>query len=193
MYRATYHRLPLVNGFSGYTPSHYFPLSHRPPPAAGPVAPVPIAHVRASDRDEDTAAMLDGDLTTRWTSDRPQAGDEVVEVHLAGERRVSGVVLSIGRSQEDDPRRLAIETSRDGREWAPAWDGTGYAPATRAALRDPRAVPLRFDFPPRMARLVRLRQTGRDERLWWSMAELEVVEPGPQAGVLAEGWQVGHQ
>jgi hypothetical protein len=170
-----------------------FLLSHQPRRAAAAVATVPIARVRSTDRDEDTAAMLDGDIRTRWTSDRPQTGDEAVEAQLTAERPVAGVVLSIGRSQEDYPRRLAIETSRDDREWAPAGEATGYAPAMRAALRDPRAVPMRFDFPPRMARLVRLRQTGRDERMWWSIAELEVVGPGPQARVVAEGWQAGHQ
>ena len=252
MHRATYHRRPLVNGFSGYTPPHYvalsagllaydedtlgalgeqsalavmldgtrdqdgrfarflessprvrewrrdgrwrvFLLAHRPSPPPPAAQALALARVRASLRDEDVRFLTDGALATRWTADRPQFGEEVVEAELAAPGAVSGAVLSLGPSREDYPRRLVIETSLDGTRWTPAWEGTGYAPTIRAALRDPRVVPVLFDFAARPARRVRLRQTGSDPAKWWSIAELEVLGPAPQAASAAAGWQAGHQ
>jgi F5/8 type C domain len=252
MYRAMHHRLPLLNGFSGYTPPHYlalaagllahdgdtleaiaetgavalllhgerdpdgtfarflesrpilrerarsgtrrlFVMRHRVVAAPPDGVAVGIAKLRASHQDERTHLMTDGDITSRWTADLPQCGQEVVEVELEGERELSTVVLSVGPFREDYPRRLVIETSRDGREWTEAWQGAGFAPAMRAGLRSPRAMPVRFDFEPRRARRLRLRQTGSDRVMWWSIAELEVLGPSAQPAEARAGWQAGHQ
>lgn len=240
MYRAMYHHLPLVNGFSGHSPAHYEVLRQgledrdcavleevtrlglitarvderrdtegewsryvsscrcaRLGPRRGgerlfwlqpapeerrdwtPAHTIALQHVSATPWSDLAPHMTDGDLTTRWSSEAPQAGGESVVVELWRVQSVSTVVLSLGRNHVDFPRRLLIETSEDGTLWSAAWRGSGSAPAFRAALRSPREIPMRFEFAPRPARLLRLRQTGTDPVFFWSIVELHVEGSGP--------------
>ncbi len=235
MYRAMYHGLPLLRGFSGYRPPHDAALraglEHRDPELLTEVAAVgmlavrldersdtegvwssyvasfpdaragprgdgeklvwiprtllstraaqhgpqlPIRAVRADPENGRTAHMTDGKRETRWSSERPQHGDEVVYVELWRLENVGGVVLSLGSFHDDFPRVLAIDTSSDGSFWSEAWRGNGPRLAYRAALQDPREIPLRFTFSSRTARYLRLRQLGRDPVHYWSVAELSV-------------------
>jgi hypothetical protein len=251
MYRATFHRLPMVNGFSGHTPPHYYPLStglrahdegaleavaetgavavllhhgadlrgqwarvlaasprarfvrregsqslyllSRPLPPRRTGRPLRIASIRADSNAERVALMRDGDPRTRWHSIRPQEGGEVVEVRLAVEADVEAVVLSLGPYRDDGPRRLAIETSRDGALWHLAWSGSGHAASVRGALQEPRLLPARFDIDVHAASYVRLRQLGSDPLMLWSIAEIEVLGSPAQSAVAREGWHAGHQ
>ena len=112
----------------------------------------------------------------RWTTG-PQAPGQWLRLELDASRAVGGVVLwgSLGM---DFPRRLRVETSRNGRTWEVAWEGPTELPVLRGALRDPRA-PLTIAFAAAPARYVALRQTGRDPSFAWSVTEVDVHGPPP--------------
>ena len=107
---------------------------------------------------------------------RPQAGDERIDVWFDGPTAVVHVRLGMGaRSYNDYPRRLTIEGSADGRTFHVLYDdsivpqfihgaveGSGHSTAIEVAL------------PPVEVRVLRLRQTGRDDRFYWSIHELEL-------------------
>jgi hypothetical protein len=133
--------------------------SRRSPPAFG--SPWPARGISANRAAADVGRLTDGDRWTSWVAPAPQQGSEEVTIDLGSERAVRAVRLALGsRRALEFPRRLVVETSMDGREWAPAWDGPTAAPALMAALADQRLVPLTIDIGGRVARWLRLRQTG---------------------------------
>ena len=81
---------------------------------------------------------------------------------------------ALGALGADFPRELIVETSVDGSTWQPAWQGSPATAVLRAALESPLSTRASLVFPPRAARYVRLRQVGRHEVNYWSIAGLEV-------------------
>lgn len=136
--------------------------------------PLPIAAITASPNQNLAAHMRDGDRVTRWHTGAAQRRGSHVVVDLGAERDVRGVVLDIAGYVADFPRALVVETSTDGATWTRAWRGRTALRALSAALANPLDIPLAFPFDPRAARYVRLRQTGRDDIYYWSVAELRV-------------------
>jgi hypothetical protein len=137
-------------------------------------APVPIAGIRASLYQDLVGHMIDGDRITRWHTGGPQDPTNEIVLDLGQPREVHGVAIDIGGYVADFPRLLVIETSADGTAWTPAWRGGAALVAFSAALEEPLNIPMPFPFEPRSARFVRLRQTGRDDTYYWSVAELRV-------------------
>jgi hypothetical protein len=84
------------------------------------------------------------------------------------------VVPALGRFPTDFPRHLRIDTSVDGREWVPAWDGGVIAEAIEAEFHDAAANRLVLAFAPRPARYIRLQLMSADDVWYWSISELEV-------------------
>lgn len=136
--------------------------------------PLPVANITASLYQDLVGRMRDGDRVTRWHTGGPQRPGNELVVDLGGEREVRGVVLEIAGYVADFPRVLVVETSSDGASWTRAWRGRTGLVALSAALVKPREIPLAFPFEPRPARYVRLRQTGREDVYYWSVAELNV-------------------
>jgi hypothetical protein len=151
-------------------------LPRQPRPAAAHVlaAPVRITGATASCAGTEWRA-LDANLETRWVCG-PQRGAEWFVVDLgAASDRVSAVRYVLGNYYREFPRMLAVETSLDGDAWEPAWSGDVIAATIEGSLADPLTAPATVWFAPRRARYVRLRQTGRDDDTYWSLAELAVL------------------
>jgi len=148
----------------------------RPPAALGP--PLPLREIATTPPAADVRRLTDGDRWTSWVAPAPQQGTEEVTIDLGSAQTVRAVRLALGPRILEFPRRLVVEASMDGREWTRAWEGPTAAPAFMAALSDQRLVPLTIDIGDRMARYLRLRQTGRDDSYPWSIAELEVLPAG---------------
>ena len=127
----------------------------------------------ASCSPESMRYATDGDLDTRWV-----CGIQLAPHHIAfdlGETAEVGVVVhALGSQGTDFPRYLVIDTSRDGTTWEAAWEGSPAAAVLDAAMEAPRLTRVMLPFAARDARYVRLRQTGRSGRTYWSMAELQV-------------------
>jgi hypothetical protein len=136
--------------------------------------PLKISAIAASLYQDLVGRMTDGDLITRWHTGGPQGPTNEITVDLGAPHQVCGVEQEIGGYVADFPRMLTVETSVDGVSWSPAWSGDGAIVALTAALEQPLAIPLRFPFDARLARYVRLRQTGSDHIYYWSIAELRI-------------------
>ena len=136
--------------------------------------PLPLHAVTAGAVAANLGALTDGDPLTRWDTGRPQHPGDWILADLGRVMDVAGVAVSLGRSIEEFPRALLVETSRDGAGWTIAWQGAGAMPAFEGGLRDPAAVPLHIAFEVRPARYVRLTQTAADVGKWWAVTELRV-------------------
>jgi hypothetical protein len=152
-----------------------------PAGASSPLgAPLPIASLTASVEATETPNALDGNPETRWSTGHPQVPGDTLLVDLGGVRSTAAVELALGPFHADYPRRLVIEGSGDQQAWATLWAGPTGGPAVAAALADPRRVPIRLAYQPCAARYLRLRQVGRDQEFYWTVADLRVL--GPSAG-----------
>jgi hypothetical protein len=133
--------------------------------------PAPVVEVRSTC--PPAAVLADRSLEEIWTC-APQEGSESITMTLSSPVRVTGVRLTQGRPVEF-PRRLLIETSPDGAAWTPARRGDIVPEFIRAALADPRLPVVEVAIEPTEARLVRLRQVGRDPMAAWSLREVEIL------------------
>jgi len=155
-------------------PFEFYLFDHAQLPVAAP--PDRAVRVQVSDSAKRLDRRLfDGRLDTIWMTRGPQRGRERFAIPLAESTQVSGVVMTLGDKIFDYPRMLAIETSRDGETWEPAWQGPTAALAFRAVIENPKLSRLTFRFPPREAKTIRLRQVGSSRRFFWSIAELELL------------------
>jgi hypothetical protein len=98
-----------------------------------------------------------------------------VVADLGGIREIAGVTEVIGDYPQDFPRYLVIEGSDDGELWNRFWEGPTHAHAVLGFIRAPRSAALRFRFPTRSARYIRLRETARPTN--WRIQELRIHGP----------------
>jgi hypothetical protein len=129
-------------------------------------------------RSERLALADDGDLETSWSCGL-QTSDQSITADLGAAVTVGTVVHALGSLGTAFPRRLVVETSLDGHAWTTAWNGSPAAAVLEAAMAAPREIRAVISFPSRPARYVRLRQTGRHDLYYWSIAELELWSGGP--------------
>jgi len=135
---------------------------------------LPIARIRANRQEANVARMIDRNVTTAWGPETPQDGREEVVVEISAAQPVGGIVLSMGAYSFGFPRELAVDLSLDGESWQNVWQGETSVATVRAAIAYPGLVPIAIDFERATAKFVRLRQTGRDERVPWWIAELSM-------------------
>jgi hypothetical protein len=154
--------------FYRLSPGREHPASQSPP--SGPAWPIRAIDVNV--KPEQTAAMTDGNLETRWDTG-PQSGREQVIVDLGEARALTAIVLSLGPFSNDFPRDLQVQVSTDGRDWAETWRGPVTTRTFVAAVRDPKRVPIVISLN-QSARYIRLRQLGVEPTYYWSIAELSV-------------------
>lgn len=137
--------------------------------------PLTIAHVETDDHDPDAHVVHDGRIETGWGA-FPQRPGQWLVVDLGGVRAVGGVTHAIGEYLQDFPRRLAIETSVNEASWERVWEGPTFAPMFLASIRGPRETEMRFAFPPRMARFIKLLQLESYPSMW-RVSELQIHAP----------------
>lgn len=109
------------------------------------------------------ADAIDGDRGTRWSTGRPQAPGDWLQIGLDHVRDVRQVVIDAGTSTTDWPRRLEVLTSTDGQEWATVVADAAGNGAVLAVDLD--GVPARF---------IRLQLTAAADP-WWSVADVTVL------------------
>ncbi len=125
----------------------------------------------------DPYQALDGDVRTRWGSGEAQKPGMSFEVMFEKPERLSGIEYEIGMWPHDYPRGLQVELVLPSGERRVALRAGDYE-AVRY-LYQMNGV-FRLDFAPQEVRGVVLIQTGRDERLDWSIGELMFLGPGGQ-------------
>jgi hypothetical protein len=146
--------------------------SHAALPRGGSTAP--IARLSASTDEAHLAAVLDDDLFSRWDGGLQRDTHEIV-AHLDRPQRVAQLVLELGPFTRDFPTALECALSEDGKAWTIVWRGAAGGLTVEAALVDPARIPITIDLGNRMARMIRVRQIGRDDTYHWSIATLRVI------------------
>ena len=102
---------------------------------------------------------FDGNITTRWTTGKPQAGGETFTIDMGVSQSVGRVVIDDTTNPTDFPAAYALEISTNNTSFTSVKTGTG------AMVTD-------IEFAPAMARYVRVRQTGTTPVAWFSIDEL---------------------
>ncbi len=119
----------------------------------------------ASHGQKELGKAIDGDITTRWDTHKPQSQDMWLQIELPAATDISGVYLDTGKSSGDYPRQYKIELSKDGAIWdKPVLAGQGERSATE------------YPFPkPANTRFIRISQLGEAKGTFWSIHELDVI------------------
>jgi len=105
---------------------------------------------------DNVAQALDGRPDTRWSSRALQSPGMWFELDLNTTRTVTGLTLDSGRSS-DYPSSYIVRVSTDRQQWQ------------QVSHNDNNDRPLDISFSPRQARYIRIEQTGRSDRWWWSI------------------------
>lgn len=108
---------------------------------------------------------FDGDLATRWSTDREMQAGDGFEVDLGATRAVSRIELDTTLSRRDFPRGLEVLVSSDGRGWT-RLGGVSVLTGDDGSVR--------VTFAPVAARRIRLVNQGSARGLWWSIHELYI-------------------
>lgn len=116
------------------------------------------------------ANALDGNLTTRWSTDTSQASGQWFEVDLGVANTFNELVLNNVNSANDYPRGYQVYVSNDGINWGSAVaTGTGTSGITT------------ITFASQAARYIRIVQTGSTSGTYWSIDEFNVFGTVPTA------------
>lgn len=110
------------------------------------------------------AALIDGDVNNRWTSNAAQASGQWVQLNLGARMTINNVILDSQKnnsSEGDYPRGYTVQVSNNGTTWTQVASGAGTFKATN------------INFVPVSAQYVRVNQTGSAAQ-WWSVGEMSV-------------------
>ncbi len=120
----------------------------------------------ASHGGDKAKAAFDGNLNTRYETSTPQVPGMWFQVELPQASELSGIHLDSAKSPSDYPRGYKVELSDDGKTWsAPVATGRGNGPVTD------------ITFAPAKAKFVRITQTGSVDGLFWSIHEMNLLQP----------------
>jgi mono/diheme cytochrome c family protein len=116
-------------------------------------------------------ACLDGNLKTKWSSEKPLANGMWITVELPSEETINGLRISFSERGGHLQRNLKIETSLDGQAWSrPVYNGGAVTALTEIA------------FGPTKAKFVKITQTGNgDKHTTWNLHELDITKATPAA------------
>ena len=141
---------------------YYWWSIHRIDVAGEATLSLSASHNNRHTGSDNLSQALDGQPSTRWSSQTPQQPGMWFEIDLNEPRQVSGLVLDTAASPNDHPRGYRVLLSTDHSSWA------------EVARNDQNTRPLDVSFTPRTARFIRIEQTGRSDSWWWSIHELTV-------------------
>ena len=123
--------------------------------------------------------VVDNSLETAWSSDpKTQRPDMAFDIDLG---QISTICkLRIVPGGNDYPRELTVQVSDDNLSWRTAWRQDDFDLSWENG--QPRFLywehHFTIVFPAVQTRYIRLKQTGMDDNLAWSMADLRMYGPG---------------
>ena len=121
----------------------------------------------SSHNPKDLGQAIDGNIESRWDTHVPQSAGMWLQIELPQPTAMSGLVLDTGRSRGDWPRRWKIELSQDGKTWDKPIS-EGQSPTNVTDFMFPQVAKAKF---------IRITDTGTVKGLYWSIHELEILEP----------------
>lgn len=129
------------------------------------------ANTPAVQRSDAPANALDGDLSTRYSSDASQAPGQTFEVNLGSPQSFSELEMAVPGSATDYARGYTVEVSSTGSSWTVVASCTGTG------------TPEVVSFPAQTARYVEVVVTATNTRWWWSIDEFNLYGAGTGATV----------
>jgi hypothetical protein len=167
--------MPDARRLSSSTDGTLYELPARPPAASASARPLPIASIAASVSDEDVRFMLDGDLSSRWSTSRPQSPGDQVRITLERPAAISRIELDLAGWPQDHARRLRIAIAGDDGDAQVVWEGRSTGAALIAALTDPRRLPITYDLPAAIhGREIVLTSLDEHQTWYWTIAEVRI-------------------
>ncbi len=128
--------------------------------------------VSASENSSGAIHAIDGKLETRFDTGKEQVPGMWFQIELSEETVLSGLLLDAFSSKRDYPRKFKVNISADGNNWSePIATGTGNARTTE------------ITFTPVKTKFIRITQTGSVKGLFWSIHELQILQPPDQEKV----------
>ncbi|MDB3935584.1 DUF1501 domain-containing protein [Granulosicoccus sp.] len=118
--------------------------------------------VAANRNNGDTPNAVDGNASTRWTTNTDMAPGQSFMIDMGTSQTFNRVVLDTTGSVNDYPRGYDLLVSNDGSNWTTVASGNGDSVTTSIA------------FGSQQARFIRIDQTGSHDRWWWSIHDLNV-------------------
>jgi hypothetical protein len=147
-------------------------------PIDAALRPVPPSsfHARASHEPARLPLLFDGDPDTRWLTAGRQTGDEWIELEFEAPRNVAAVRMQTAeRSFADYPRELSIEAVEAGGTRT-LFRGSVLPEFARGFVDNGAYPTIAIAVPDNHARVLRLRQLGTTDKVFWSIHELQVLE-----------------
>jgi len=152
----------------------------RPTDEGGPSHPIArtAMHARSSHAPDRLSLLFDGNRDSRWLSAGRQTGREWIEIELDGPRDVARLRMQTAeRSFGDYPRELVIEAVEP-EGLRTLFRGSVLPQFGRGFIVDHAYPFIDLVLPPNRAGVIRLRQVGVTDELFWSIHELELWERG---------------
>jgi hypothetical protein len=123
--------------------------------------------------------VSDGDSGTRWRTEGPQAGGEWLRVAFDGESDIGRLVVLTDRyGLGDYPRGLSVESEAGDGARLTLYAGSFLPSLLGGLATGKRGSPAVLDLPSNRSRAIWIRQTGRSDRWWWTVYELQVYRRG---------------
>jgi hypothetical protein len=137
-------------------------------------------HVRASHAPDRLPLMFDGNRDSRWLTAGRQTGREWIEIEFDAPHDVGRLRMQTAeRSFADYPRELAVDAVEPGGIRA-LFRGSVLPHFARGFLVDHAYPNIDIALPANQAKVIRLRQLGVTEVLFWSIHELLLWEAEPR-------------
>ncbi len=121
--------------------------------------------VTASHNDKEAFKAIDGKSETRYTTGKEQVPGMWFQIEFPAPTVVSGLLLDAASSNRDYPRAFKVDVSDDGTHWKSVATGHGNSRKTE------------IYFPTTTTKFVKITQTSRAKGLFWSMYEMQVLQP----------------
>jgi len=129
--------------------------------------------VSSNNNTGDASFAIDGDDETRWTTRQDQTDGQYFLVDFNETHTVNQVVLDTSGSSNDYPRGYELQFSTNGLNF------------TTIAAGEPSASGITtINFSDRTAGMIRIIQTGSNDRFWWSIHEINILsaDGNPSSG-----------
>jgi hypothetical protein len=113
--------------------------------------------------------MSDGNFGERWSSGKPQTGDEWIQIDFGVVVNVSNVTLHVGNDTGDYPRKYSLRISNESDDFAAPVRASGDGMPGNTVITLVRPVTGRY---------LTVRQTGANPvgtTSWWTIAEVLVT------------------
>lgn len=116
----------------------------------------------------------DSSMNTRWNTGKKQIPGMWFKVDLGKEERIRRVVLYLGRYQDDYPRGVKLEVSRNGIKWDEVVLGNCYSNFIIDSIETSSCSVMELNFVPVEARYIKLTVTEEHPLFYWSIYEIEI-------------------